>query len=326
MKIDKSITDRNTKAQILEAYERLIEQVEARSNDDPKEVQQRRENTEIVKNASGNSDKSISELISKVKTEFIDSLEKIENSLIVERKKLATIQEAITIEEKRLNNLYGLTAGVDSLSAILLAQKEQKEKFDAEMNETKAQWEKEKASFEESIKIEKETTEKLRKREEEEYSYSIQQKRKLEQDEYTLKKMRQEVELKEQRSAFEKEFAEREKNLKESEKELETLRQEAELFAEKLENAVQEAQTATEERIKMIHSFEKELREKDIHGQLNLKDQQIKTLEAKIKEMEIQLKEASSKVDTSEKTVKDIALKAIENSTKMQVLEREKRE
>ena len=83
MKIDKSITDRNTKAQILEAYERLIEQVEARSNDDPKEVQQRRENTEIVKNASGNSDKSISELISKVKTEFIDSLEKIENSLIV---------------------------------------------------------------------------------------------------------------------------------------------------------------------------------------------------------------------------------------------------
>ena len=99
MEIDKNISDRNTKAQILDAYERLIEQVEARSKDNPKEVQQRREDSETVKNATGNSDKSISELISKVKSEFIVSLEKIENSLISERKKLATIQDAIKIEE-----------------------------------------------------------------------------------------------------------------------------------------------------------------------------------------------------------------------------------
>jgi hypothetical protein len=199
-----------------------------------------------------------------------------------------------------------------------------KEQLSLQIAETRAQWDKEKAAHEENLKAEKETTARLRKREEEEYTYTTQQKRKQEQDEYTGKKTRQELELKEQRSAFEKEFAEREKNILESENELKALRTASEEFPEKLSAAIQHAQAETETRLTTIHKYEKELQEKETQGILNLKEHQIKSLEAKIKEMETQLKEAGIKVDNSEKTVKDIALKAIENASKTQVIERER--
>lgn len=333
--MEQQVTERNTKAQILAAYNKLLKKIKEKSDDNPKEVQQRRQDAQTVKAAQQSSGTSISDQIAKVKLEFISSLESIEKELIGERQKLETIQNAIGIEEKKLEDLYGLSAGTDSLAAILLAQKEQKEQFEtvmelrkeeltAQIAKTREQWEKEKALHEEVTKAEKEINAKLRKREEEEYNYTIRQKRRQEQDDYDQKKSRQEAELKEQKLNFEKEFSEREKQLKESEEELSTLREESAGFQAKLEAAVQTAQKETENHLKTIYNYEKELREKEMQGIVNLKDHQVKSLEAKIKEMETQLKEAGIKVDISEKTVKDIALKAIETSSKPQIIERER--
>jgi len=91
-----------------------------------------------------------------------------------------------------------------------------------------------------------------------------------------------------------------------------------------LAEAVEKAQAETESRLSTAYQYQKDLREKDVQGILNLKDHQIKSLEAKIKEMETQLKEAAQKVDTSEKTVKDIALKAIENAARTQIVEKDR--
>lgn len=329
------VTEKNTKAQILEAYEKLLTKVQEKANDNPREVQQRKENAQTVSTATQASDDKILDQINRVKNEFTSAIETIAAELVTERKKLETIQNAIEIEEKRLKELYGLSSNADSFSALLLAQKEQKEQFEQEMAtrreelahqiaEIRVQWDKEKATHEENLKAEKETTARLRKREEEEYTYATQQKRKQEQDEYNNKKARQDAELKEQRSTFEKEFAEREKNILESENELKALRAASDEYPAKLAEAVRDAQSETENRLQTVHKYEKELQAKETQGILNLKDLQIKSLEAKIKEMESQVREAAAKVDTSEKTVKDIALKAIENAGKTQVIERER--
>lgn len=333
--MERTVSEKNTKAQILEAYEKLLKKVEEKSNDNPREVQQRTENTQTLIKASEASGEAIINEIGRIKAAFTSSLETVASELTEERKKLETIQNAISIEEKRLDDLYGLSATADSFSALLLAQKEQKEQFEQEtaarkeqltlqIAETRAQWEKETRAHDENLKAEKETISKLRKREEEEYTYATQQKRKQEQDEYNQKKIRQDNELKEQRLLFEKEFAEREKSLLESENELESLRSASERFPAQLAKASQNARTETETRLQTIYKYERELQSKETQGLLNLKDQQVKSLEAKIKEMEVQLKEAASKADNSEKTVKDIALKAIESSGKMQVIERER--
>ena len=333
--MDKKVSTTNTKAQILEAYDELMKKLEEKSNDNPKEVQQRNEQRKTVDSAQKNTDKFILKDISGLKTSFLESIEKVQENLLLEYKNLSTIQEAIGIEKKNLEDLYGLSSNTDSLAAILLAQKENKQKFDEEMEETrdtfnrdmaelKLKWDKEKLERELQIKEETELKKKLKKREEEEYDYALVQKRKKEDDEYNMKKLQQETELKEKKNAFEKDFAEREKDIKEKEKEYAELKKGSEDFPKEIEKAVINARTELENKLNSSFKFDKELLAKETEGILNLKNLQIKTLENKITEIEVQLKAAGQKVDVSEKSVKDIAMKAIDSSSKVQFIEKEK--
>jgi len=333
--MDKKVSTTNTKAQILEAYDELMKKLEEKSNDNPKEVQQRNEERKTVDSAQKNTDKSILKDISGLKASFLDSIEKVQENLLLEYKKLSTIQEAIGIEKKNLEDLYGLSSNTDSLAAILLAQKENKQKFDEEMKETRdafvsemaelrSIWDKEKLERESQIKEDTELKKKLKKREEEEYDYALIQKRKKDTDEYNIKKLQQETELKEKKNTFEKDFAEREKDIKEKEKEYAELKKASEDFPKEIEKAVINARTELENKLDTSFKFDKELLAKETEGILNLKILQIKTLENKITEIEAQLKAAGQKVDVSEKSVKDIAMKAIDSSSKVQFIEKEK--
>ena len=333
--MEKKISTTNTKAQIIEAYNELLKKKEEKSQDNPKEVQQRKEAANTVESAQKNSEDEIVKDITKIRTSFIGSLDIIEDNLTAEHKKLAEIQEAINIEKKHLEELYGISTNADSFAAILLAQNESREKFEEErkatkeafeneMSETKVNWGKEKSEKETLLKEEKEQNQKAKKREEEEYTYNLQQKRKKETDGYELNKLQQEAELKEKKLILEKEFAEREKEILENEKEFAGMKKASEQFPKELEKAVKEAIVETEARLNTEYKYEKNLTTKEAEGTINLKDLQISTLETKIKEMESQLKSASQKADVSEKSVKDIALKAIESSVKVQVVEKEK--
>ncbi len=333
--MDKKISTTNTKAQILEAYDKLLKNLEEKSQDNPKEVQQRKEAAKIVESAQKNSEDGIVKEITKIKTSFTESLDKIQDNLTAEYKKLADIQNAIKIEKHHLEDLYGLSSNADSFAAILLAQKESREKFEDEMKKANeaftnemvvvnAKWSKEKDEGEALIKEEKERIQKTRKREEEEYNYTLQQKRKKEADEYELKKMQLEIGLKEKKLAFEKEFAERGKAILDKEKEFAEIKNASEQFPKELEKAVREAIAELQTKLTLEFKYEKDLSEKETEGLINLKDLQIATLQNKIKEMESQLKSTSQKAEISEKSVKDIALKAIESSAKIQVVEKEK--
>lgn len=330
--MDKKPTTSNTKAQILEAYDELLKQLKEKSEDNPKEVQHRKNEEKMVESARVNTEVIILKDVAKLKSGFLESLEKVENGLINERKKLAEIQDAIKIEKKNLENLYGLSTNADSFAAILLAQKEEREKFDkekkeaketfeAEMAETKANWSREKANHEKLIREEKEIIQKTRKREEEEYNYNLQQKHKKEANEFELKKSQQEADLKEKKIGLDKEFAEREKNIAEKEHEFVLLKQASDNFPKEMDKAVQQAKTELESKLTTVFKYEKDIKEKEIEGQIQLKNLQITTLENKIKEIEAQIKILGQKTETSEKSVKDIAIKAIESSTRVQFVD-----
>ena len=344
--MDKKISTSNTKAQIIAAYNELLKKTENKSQDNPKEVQQRKEAINIVESAQKNSEEGIVKDITKIRASFIESLDIIEGKLIAEHKKFAEIQSAINIEKKHLEDLYGISTNADSFAAILLAQNESREKFEVEMketkeafenemnatkeafdnkmSETKVNWGKEKSEKETLLKEAKEQNQKARKREEEEYTYNLQQKRKKETDTYELKKQQLESTLKEKRLAFEKEFAEREKEILKNEKEFAGLKKASEQFPKELEKAIEKATTEQKDKLATEFNYAKDLTAKEAEGIINLKNLQIETLENKIKEMETQLKASSQKADISEKSVKEIALKAIESSTKVQVVEKEK--
>ena len=80
VKMEQPVSEKNTKAQILEAYEKLLKKVEQKSNDNPKEVQQRKQDVQTVEKATKTSEGDIEAQIAKIKSDFVTALEIIEKN------------------------------------------------------------------------------------------------------------------------------------------------------------------------------------------------------------------------------------------------------
>ena len=342
--MEPEISLKNTKSEILSAYEEMLKKVQDKNTDEPKKIQEQQKQENLVKKAAAFSNESIVKGIAGLKVELASTLDKLGENLVSEFRKFEELQQAIQAEQKNLEDLYQLSVVSDSLSVMLLAQKEKKEqfeqemtsrktefnenmksereRFETEMTEKKALWKKEQESWQQKTKEESDDIKKNLARAEEEYQYSLKITRKKETDLYDEKKQKLEKDLADKRITFEKEFAEREVKIKEAEAELKELRARNTAFPSEMEKAVNESVIAVTEKLETSFRFEKELREKESQGELKLKEQIIETLKSKIKDMEITMKELSQKTITSEASVKDIAIKAIESTSKPYFVEK----
>ncbi len=344
--MEPEISIKNTKNEILSAYEDLLKKVQEKKTDEPKKVQEQQKQETVVKNAATLSHEGIVKEISNLKLSLSSALDKLSENFVSEFRKFEELQQAIQFEKQQLEDLYQLSANTDSLSAMLLAQKEkkeqfeqemasrkaeldekiktEKERFDTEMAEKRNQWEKEQEQYASQAKETQEEKKKIQAREDEEYQYNLKITRKKEADQYEEKKQKLEKELADKKAAFEKEFADRETKIQEAEAELKELRLKNASFPDELEKAVNAAVLAATEKLETRFGFEKELKQKETEGELRLKDQIIETLKAKIKDMETTIKELSQKAVTAETNVKDIAIRAIESSSKPYFIEKTK--
>ncbi len=149
----------NTKAQILKAYEELLKEVESRKADNPKVIHQEKEEKKKVASATAKTEEGIVKSIADLKLKIGETLDTIAKNLLSEKEQLREIQEAIAIEKKNLEDLYGISANADTLAALLLAQEEKKKSFEEEMASRKKEFEEkmaqEKAAFEAEMKNQK---------------------------------------------------------------------------------------------------------------------------------------------------------------------------
>src|SRR5665648_522900 len=330
---------KNTKNEILSAYEDALKKIQNLKTAEPKQVQEEKQQQEVVKKASGNTTEGIVNGITALKLNVAKELDKLSELLTSEYKKLEDIQSAMRLEKQNLEELYQLSANADSLAAMLQAQKEKKALFEVEMTDRRSAFDEkmkaDKLGFDEKIKNEsesfetsmrsqkelwkteqqkwteqqkelKEKNEKDRKREEEEYVYNLKLTRKKESDLYEENKASLEKTLAEKKTNFDKEIAQREAEVVAAENELKELRTKNASFPSETEKAVTVAVKNVTEKLQAEFRFEKELTAKQTEGELKLKEQTIETLKSKIKDMEA--------------SVKDIAMKAIESSGKMQMI------
>lgn len=344
--MEHEINSKNTKNEILEAYDELLKKVQEKKTEEPKKVQERQKQETLVKTAEGLSDETIIKEITALKMNLSSELDKLGEKFVSEFRKFEDLQHAIEGEQTNLQDLYQLSVNTDSLSVMLMAQKEkkaqfeqemttitsefnekmnsEKERFDTEMGEKRSLWKKEQESYQQKTKEETEESKKKRTREEEEYLYTLKINRKKESDIYEEKKQKLEKELANNKAAFEKEFTEREFKIKDAETELKELRLKSAAFPAELKKAVDTDVKLATDKLQATFRFEKELREKEIEGELRLKDQIVETLKGKIKDVEASLKELSQKAVTAEASVKDIAIKAIESSSKSYFIDKVK--
>jgi len=340
----KEVNATSTKKDILDAYNELLQNIEAQSKEDPKQMKEKEEKVQIVKNASSSTMENIVKNIFDMKIGLSTTLDGIGDSLVKEFKKLNQMQEAIKIQENYLEDVYQLKINTDSLAAMMLTQKELKQKFDEEISskkkqledeinatksafekeklEQKAAWDKEKKEMQIQLKEQQEKIKKDREREEEEYNYTIKHKRKKETDEYELQKSTLEKELAEKQTNFDHTIKVREETVSARESEYNELRGQVAKFPSELDKSVKSAVKEISEKLESQYRFEKELQDKGMQGELKLRDQTIGALQIKIKELEEYIKQLNSKTDNAEKSVKEIAIKAIESSSNIRMFEK----
>lgn len=309
------ISEKNTKSQILQAYNEAIAKLKEMEKGDRKAEKKAEEETKIVKQASENSVEKIVNSISRAKIDIMNTLDIVSDKLTSEFKKLENLHKAIELESKYLDEIYDIKANADSLSALLLAQKERKATFEAEienkrtsfeeeMQQKKATWKLEQEQFENQKKEGDNQLKKYRQREEEDYNYNLQLKRKKDADAYA-----------EQKAKLEKELSAREAAITSNEKEFAELKAKVEQFPKELENVVKETEKSTIEKLEFKYKHQSELAQKEIDGEKNLHKLLVQSLENKVKEQAEQIKQLTQKANEAGQQVQNIAVKAIEGAS-----------
>ena len=325
------ISSRNTKSEILGAYEALLKTIKEQKREAPQKVQEEQQNKQIVKKSAELSNEQIIKEVASLKINQSASLDKLADSMLEKFREFSQLQDAIAIEQAQLKELYQISVEAESLEALMAAQKDQKSRFETEMATSRQSFEAEMSAKKEVWKTEQTLNEKTRKewddqvkkdrkREEEEYLYTLKISRKKEEDAYGEKKLKLEKELEEKKSAFEKEFAERETRIQSAEAELADLRQRSEKFPAQLEQAVKLSEKVLKEKLDLEFSHLSAMALQKSESEQKLKDQTIASLRDKIKEQELLIRQLTEKTATAETGMKEIAIKALDSS-KVRIME-----
>jgi len=325
------LSNKSTKNEILEAYESLLKSVKEQKREAPQKVQEEQQNKQIVKKSGELSNEQIIKDIANQKINLSSALDKLADSMVEKFREFSQLQEAITIQQAQLKELYQISVQTESLEALIAAHKEQKSRFEVEMAASHNSFETEMATRKEALKTEQslyeknrkeldEQVKKDRKREDEEYQYTLKISRKKEEDAFAEKKQKLEKELAEKKITFEKEYAEREVRIKTAETELVDLRQKATQFPGQLELAIKQAEKNLKEKLDLEFSHQVELASQKAESDQKLKDQMIVSLRDKIKEQDLLIRQLTEKTTSAESSMKEIAIKALDSST-MRIME-----
>ena len=305
----------NTKKELLEAYEEAKEQFESLSKDllDAEKARKRLEKKVAAATADSQAAqdplKRLHDLRGAISRELTGLAERFETEIETYRK----IQSAIESKKEELNTIYEVETAASDLAALIDAQRvkkerferqmqDQKEAFEAEMEEIRTQWQRERTDRERRVKEQAEAIDKQRKREKEEYEYNFardkaQRKNTLNDELQALEK-----ELIAKRSAFEAEAQNRtaeldarEKAIASRENDMESLQKEVDSFQKRNEAAVQKAVADTTESITRNFKSEQALMEARFEGERNVLMGKIEALEKTVASQASQINDLAKK-------------------------------
>jgi hypothetical protein len=332
------LTMANTKKEMLQAYQRVLKQLQEKQRAEmkPDQTLAEREKAKAVSVADGASTEGIANQIASLKSEIGRTLNDLAERLEQETAKYAQVKTAVQHAEADLHEIYDIEKAAASLAALLEAQKREREEFEAEMAaqreqleneiathheafdyEVKTQreeWKKEKAEYEAAVK-ERDAAEKKRwQREQEEWQYQYAREKQAaeEQRQHELAHLDREIQLKKEQ--LEKVLAEREQAVAAAEAELQELRVRAEKFPAELDQAVARAVQEATERLERERKYAVDLSQKEYAGERNVLKSRIEALQETVDKQAEQIARSSQQLEHSYGQVQDIALKAIEGS------------
>ncbi|MEW6492525.1 MAG: hypothetical protein AB1589_08450 [Cyanobacteriota bacterium] len=337
----KKPSDRNTKAEILEAYEELIQE---KKSIETQFKQLQKENKDKSPAVSSNnlqqpvaamnqklvvSDKMVHTIDSIVKLQagFGSAVSELSEKLTSEAAKLEELQRSVTEESQQLKELHNLEdIKEDTLDTLIQSYEnsskafeeeisQRREALEQEIQELRKAWEKEQEEHKRSIKERNEEHSKTRQRDAEEYEYDLELRRSLDRDKYEQKQKGLYKQLEEAKQEQEKKWNEREKAIAEREHKFEELKTKVEEFEKEKETAVKKAKAEGEGIAKKQVTVKEELQKKELEGNKRFYELRIQSLEQTIQNQEARIQTLSKQLDAALKQVQDLAVKAIEGAS-----------
>ena len=272
------------RAEVQEEFSEIREEVEsAKKTAEPKrEESLRQQEADLRAAVGGLSVEGVVQQMSGLSLEISKALSGLSDKLMEEVNRLASIRQAVELEQKELQRLHKIDIGATALDQLVQDYRLEKEREEAEIAAQRTAWEEESERVERERKENEENLKKLRQREMDDYEYRKTLERKRAQDKYDEEVRVVEKKNKEKQETLEKDWSRRETMLKEQEEELARLRKESQEFANRLrsesEQAAAQATKAAESR------FDQQILilKKDGEADKRVADLRIKTLEETI--------------------------------------------
>ena len=321
------VTSKNTKNEILDAYEGLL--TEVKDNKLNKSDQQKAQaNSQLITKSLAQNSKEIIHNIAELKLQVNQSLEDLGKNLLSEREKLNNLQQSIEIQETHLKDVYDITVNAESLETLLLAQSRKKtefdewinsakEKFTLEMSEKKDKWSKEQNEYGLAQKEKQELQKREWKRQEEEYNYQQKISRQQDEDQYKQKQIQQERELIEKLQKVESDCAARESAILAKEKEFADLVKYKSNADNNLEEAIKNAKQQLQKELEHNFKIELSIKNKEYESEIALLRQNIGFLETKISDQDKTISYLNKQLSESQLQAQNLAKKVIEGNSHM---------
>lgn len=254
------------------------------------------------------------------------ALSEISGKMTIEAEALATLQETINDKKENLAKLYDLKVENGILDKLVTEyeekqtqyteeNKKRQETYQQDLAEKQKTWQKEQKNHQKKTTEHKEKDDLEYQRNYKEHEYDLQLSRKAEKDNYEQKKKTLQHILSDLREQQDEVWATQEKQVKDHEDEFEKFKKEAEEIPTKLEKETKKAEYEGKAIIEKDAKIKADLLAKEVENAHKVYEMKISVLESNIKGQEARLATLDKQLETVLKQVQDLAIKALEGTT-----------
>ncbi|MBE9068120.1 hypothetical protein IQ260_15820 [Leptolyngbya cf. ectocarpi LEGE 11479] len=339
-------TNRNTKAQILEAYNDLLKernklekQVDRLKTTSPTSGTETKP-SEPVKvmnqppvDQTQDKMKATIHTLAGLQAGFGSAVNELSEKLTSKAAQLQALRSAVAEELAQLEELHSLDdIQADTLDTLIQTCEDTRKAFEAEFTQRqdtldherrdlKQSWVKEQEDHKRSIKERDDEQKKASQRESEEYDYNLTLERSLAQADYAQAQEERYRQLAEAKQALAAQWAEREGAIARQEQHFAELKAQVEAFEAEKEAAIKQAKEEAGSAASAQAKIAADLRHKELDGFKRVYELRIQALEHAIATNEERIQTVSKQLAAALKQVQDLAVKAIEGASNIQSFE-----
>ena len=324
-----TIAVNDSKQQQMQAFQQILTDKKKLASKiaTKQEEAEKAKNKQILEAASIYTVDSIVKGLADLQLEFGSVINTLAEKLAKENSKLDELNQAIKVATERLQELQKIRVVADTLDILNLEHQEKlkileqdtvskREVLEKEIAIRRKEWQKEQAAYEEALQAYNELLVKDRTLEQEDYQYKLETSQKINTNTYEDLKRKEERELQESTQEKEKNWVDREKILSERQPLFVENQQKVTAFPKELEEAVNKSREEAIKDTTQKAKIEADLFAKEWEATKQSYELKNQSLEETIKKQVEQIEGISAQLQTALKQAQDLAMRAFGNSAK----------